>query len=159
MNTVEIAYEADIDHPVFSETYVRPLIMKVLDILGSDGIEVSCSFVSDATIQELNKTYRGKDEPTDILSFCQSDDQQWPDVFEESVRVLGDIIISVDAVYRNCTDFDVPVKEELPRLLIHGTLHLLGEEHVTNDSNEPMLVHQESILQTILKEFPIEILR
>ena len=159
MNTVEICYEEGIDQSIFSDTNTQPLILKILDLIGVDGVEISCSFVSDTTIQELNKTYRGKDEPTDILSFCQPADDDWLGHKEEAGRLLGDIIISTDAVYRNCADFDVPIKEELPRLLIHGTLHLLGEEHVTNDSNEPMLVHQESILQTILKEFPIEILR
>ena len=64
-------------------------------------------------------------------------------------RVLGDILICPEVLKRNAASFNVPEEEELRRLLIHGVLHLSGENHSTNDPTEPMLVHQERILSKL----------
>jgi probable rRNA maturation factor len=132
---------------------------KVLTMLGQPSCECSVSFVSDDTIQDLNRTYRDKDEPTDILSFVQEEDVEdfsWPEVQvglidgpPEEIRVLGDMVISLDALKRNALSFSVEPDEELFRLLIHGLLHLLGEDHSSNDADEPMLIKQEKLLHQL----------
>lgn len=133
---------------------VESVLAKVLAIVGKRKCELSCSFVSDETMRELNHTYRQKDESTDILSFVQSDDDDefafTPD--EGEPEVLGDIVISLDAMERNCEAFGVTSEEELRRLLIHGVLHLTGWDHQTNDADEPMLVKQEALLKILEKE-------
>lgn len=156
---IDVAYEQDEYEQSAGQALVIERLEQVLTMLEQPGCEFSVSFVSDASMQELNRTYRGKDEPTDILSFVQEDDVEdftWPEVvFEETgslpqeIQVLGDMVISLDALKRNALSFSVEPDEELHRLLIHGLLHLLGEDHATNDPDEPMLVKQEQLLQQV----------
>lgn len=69
-----------------------------------------------------------------------------PDLGLDQPRMLGDMVISLDSLKRNADYFSVSEDEELYRLLIHGVLHLLGEDHATNDPSEPMLQRQERLL-------------
>ncbi|MFA6688716.1 MAG: rRNA maturation RNase YbeY [Sphaerochaetaceae bacterium] len=166
MNVIDIEY----DDPGFAERapeeMVRGRLNAILSDLGVENVEFSCSFVSDDRIRELNRQWRGRDESTDILSFVQSDasgdgvDFDWPDVPLENDyatdggkeegkfegTLLGDMVISLDSLKRNADYFSVSEDEELYRLLVHGVLHLLGEDHATNDLSEPMLMRQEQIL-------------
>ncbi len=161
MNTyyIDVTYEHASHEQIADQQMVIERLQQVLALLEQPACEFSVSFVSDEAMQELNRTYRGKDEPTDILSFVQEDDVEdftWPEVvFEESgalpeeIHLLGDMVISLDTLKRNALSFSVEPDEELHRLLIHGLLHLLGEDHKTNDSEEPMLVKQEQLLQQV----------
>ncbi|MGD1822110.1 MAG: rRNA maturation RNase YbeY [Pleomorphochaeta sp.] len=134
---------------------VEKMVNDVLSYFSKTNVELSISFVSDDEIQELNKVWRNKDMPTDILSFVQADNVEeiefWPSVENDST-VLGDLIISLEAIKRNCINFNVQFDEELDRILIHGVLHLLGYDHKTNDSLEPMLLLQEKILSNIREQ-------
>lgn len=157
MNIIDIEY----GNPNYSkrahEDLVITRINKILERVDTQDIELSVSFVSDEEIQALNKEYRNLDSPTDILSFVQSDCREeedfWPSIEENEVnRVLGDMIISLSAIDRNCENFGASFDEELYRLLIHGVLHLIGLDHKTNDFNkEPMLSLQEQILKELME--------
>lgn len=106
----------------------------------------SVTFVSDEEIEELNREYREKDEPTDILTFALSDGDEFPN--PEGEKELGDVFISLESMRRNAGEFEVPEDEELERLLLHGLLHLSGMDHRSNDfSSEEMLLLQEKILR------------
>ena len=106
----------------------------------------SVTFVSDEEIEELNREYREKDEPTDILTFALSDGDEFPN--PEGEKELGDVFISLESMRRNAGEFEVPEDEELERLLLHGLLHLAGMDHRSNDfSAEEMLLLQEKILR------------
>lgn len=106
----------------------------------------SVTFVSDEEIGELNREYREKDEPTDILTFALSDGDEFPNPGGE--KELGDVFISLESMRRNAREFEVPEDEELERLLLHGLLHLSGMDHKSNDfSSEEMLLLQEKILR------------
>ena len=106
----------------------------------------SVTFVSDEEIEELNREYREKDEPTDILTFALSDGDEFPN--PEGEKELGDVFISLESMRRNAREFEVPDDEELERLLLHGLLHLSGMDHKSNDfSSEEMLLMQEKILR------------
>lgn len=106
----------------------------------------SVTFVSDEEIEELNREYREKDEPTDILTFALSDGDEFPN--PEGEKELGDVFISLESMRRNAVEFEVPEDEELERLLLHGLLHLSGMDHRSNDfSSEEMLLLQEKILR------------
>ncbi len=106
----------------------------------------SVTFVSDEEIEELNREYREKDEPTDILTFALSDGDEFPN--PEGEKELGDVFISLESMRRNAREFEVPDDEELERLLLHGLLHLSGMDHKSNDfSSEEMLLLQEKILR------------
>lgn len=136
-------FEADAPR-AFVEDILR-FLEKRFSVAGS----FSLTFVDDEEIRRLNREYRQKDEPTDILTFAMDDGEAFPVVpdMDEEDRVLGDVFISIDAMRRNADSFEVSEREELARLLVHGVLHLLGQDHATNDfKTEPMLVLQEKIL-------------
>ena len=100
----------------------------------------------------MNKDFRGIDDSTDILSFAAEDEDPDGIAFVSAgrrKRVLGDMVICPDVLKRNAKTFDVSENEELRRLLIHGVLHLSGENHQTNDMSEPMLIKQEKILSDL----------
>jgi probable rRNA maturation factor len=86
--------------------------------------ELSVSLVGDAQIRRLNRQWRKKDKPTDVLSFPAGD---WPG---PGPRPLGDIIISLATTRRQARAFGNSVEDELSRYLAHGLLHLLGHDHL-----------------------------
>lgn len=109
--------------------------------------EISILLCHNDYIHQLNKQYRNIDRPTDILTFVQEDDNSFPGMPAEEARVLGDMVISLSSMRSNAEAFGVSEDEELFRLLIHGVLHLLGENHETNEvEKEPMLQKQERLL-------------
>jgi probable rRNA maturation factor len=125
----------------------------VLEHLEIAGWELSVFFCSDACIQKLNGEFRGKDEPTDVLSFTGG--TEYTDESGETKIAAGDIVISLDTLKKNSAEFNVHPDEELKRLLIHGILHLKGydhEDHIAENRKEigqplsPMLLLQESIV-------------
>ncbi|HUG53555.1 MAG TPA: rRNA maturation RNase YbeY [Vicinamibacteria bacterium] len=92
---------------------------RALDVSG----EVSLVLTSDAAVRRLNARYRGKDRPTDVLSFPG-----------EGGRLgLGDIVISLDTAARNAPRFGRTLPQELDVLALHGFLHVLGYDHETDD--------------------------
>ena len=127
---------------------VESWLDRILTYLGEDG-DFSLHFITDSGIQALNRDYRGKDEPTDILTFAINDGEAFPQA-EGEEKELGDIFISLESMHRNAKAFSVSDDEELHRLLIHGVLHLLGYDHATNDfSTEPMLIKQEGMMKEL----------
>lgn len=110
--------------------------------------EVSVSFVTNKEIQELNRNYRGKDEPTDVISFALEEtmDDELNIVGEDIPLVLGDIVISVDRTIEQAEDYNHSFDRELGFLTVHGFLHLLGYDHMNKDDEKVMFQKQEDIL-------------
>jgi probable rRNA maturation factor len=80
--------------------------------------KVNIVLMNDLEIHKLNKKYRKKDKPTDVLSFKMGEE-----------GIIGDIAISTETTKKNAKSYGVTYKEELKRLVIHGVLHLLDYEH------------------------------
>ncbi len=140
---------------------VEPFVQSVLEDLGIINWELSIMFCNDAFIADLNKQYRSIDGATDVLSFEQGD--EYTDDEGRTWYVAGDIIISIDMLAYNASEYGVSRDEELKRLLIHGILHLDGydhqEEHIERGKavQGEMLVLQENLLacymtDTIIKD-------
>ena len=91
--------------------------------------EVNVSFLDDEQIQQLNREYRGKDIPTDVLSFPSGKDGAFEISPETGVAMLGDIAISVQMVYRQAEQFGHSLQREFASLTVHSMLHLLGYDH------------------------------
>jgi probable rRNA maturation factor len=127
----------------------RKICISLLERLGISGWEVSVLFCDDATMQSLNKRYRKKDRPTDVLAFRQADHDGFPHN-ASSPMVAGDIVISVDTMLRNARRDNVDKEKELRRLLIHAILHLNGLDHT--DDDKKMIVFQEKLLDEIENE-------
>jgi len=145
MNQVEVSVEG-IGTPDWLER-ARSFALSVLDALGKDGWDLSLLLCDDAFIRGLNRQYRDKDEPTDVLSFEQG--ETYRDPAGEERFLAGDIVVSLDSLRRNADDNGVPRDEELRRLIVHGVLHLSGMDHEDNDPSRPMLVRQEELLKLL----------
>ena len=119
----------------------------VLQKLGFDSdVELSITFVKDAYIKKLNKSYRGKCQPTDVLSFSTAPD------FPCVTNYIGDVVISVDTAKRNAVSDGRSLKEELITLVIHGILHLAGYDHERSGEKEAgrMMKKQRELLREVL---------
>ncbi|MDX9801135.1 MAG: rRNA maturation RNase YbeY [Spirochaetia bacterium] len=146
MNRIDIQFE-DIDSICYgkSEEKIKIVCCDIFDQISIKNWELSLVLCSDSFIKNLNCDYRGKDEPTDVLSFPQID-TALPLCAGETVYA-GDIVISMETLEKNSKKFDVDRNEEFTRLLIHGILHLNGYKHSDNNPEQEMLVLQEDILK------------
>ena len=93
-------------------------------------VEISILLTSDEKVRELNAQYRGKDKPTNVLSFPMVDPEDLRDtIFAGPELLLGDIILARGVCEAEAADKGVGVEQHATHLLIHGTLHLLGYDH------------------------------
>src|SRR5574344_54353 len=123
---VLVSMQEGLDKPAWFSR-IEPYEKKVLKALKFDGEEISILFCDDDFIQELNKSYRKIDSPTDILSF--ENGESYTDEKGKEWKSAGDMVISLQTLPVNAAYFGVSENEELKRLLIHGTLHLNGMDH------------------------------
>jgi len=98
--------------------------------------ELSVLVVDDASIRQLNKQWRRKNKPTDVLSFPQNIE----------TGLLGDVIISLDTARRQADEGGRPLSDELARLLAHGVLHLCGHDHEIPAEAEAMAKAEVKLL-------------
>jgi probable rRNA maturation factor len=110
--------------------------------------EVSVTFVSNERIWEINREYRDKDAPTDVISFAMEElgEGEINLVGEDLPRVLGDIIISIEKTKEQAIEYGHPFMRELGFLAVHGFLHLLGYDHMTELEEKEMFTLQKEIL-------------
>ena len=98
----------------------------------SDEVEMTVRIVDEAESHELNLNYRGKDRPTNVLSFPF----ECPD--EVELPLLGDLVICRQVVEREAQEQDKPVMGHWAHMVVHGSLHLLGYDHIEDDEAEEM---------------------
>lgn len=112
--------------------------------------ELSITFTTDEEIQIINREYRGIDRPTDVISFALEEESEGEIAFErvEGMPILlGDLIISLDTMRRQAAEYNHEEKRELGFLALHGFLHLLGYDHMTEEDEKEMFGRQDEILQ------------
>ena len=148
-HNILVSMEEGVEAPLWLSK-IEPVIQDVLKSLNVSFWEVSVLFCKDDFIQKLNKEYRSMDNPTDVLSFESG--EKYTDEEGTEWFTAGDIVISLDSLKKNCSDFEVSEDEELKRLLIHGILHLAGYDHSDNSPEQEMLKLQERILATFMQE-------
>ena len=126
---------------------VETVLTKAAQIMEvGENVEVSLVFADDDYIRELNREYRGKDMPTDVLSFALDEGDE-PDVVGGPVEVLlGDIVISLETACRQAAEFGHSLERELAFLTVHGLLHLLGYDHDSEPEKLQMRQQEECIL-------------
>ncbi|HUF76878.1 MAG TPA: rRNA maturation RNase YbeY [Longimicrobiales bacterium] len=134
-----------VDVGEFVDAPVRLLEQAVLCTLRAQdrpGLELSLALLADEDIRDLNRRYLGKDAPTDVIAFALG----------EGEELVGDVYIGVEQARRQAEELAMPLPEELARLAIHGTLHVLGHDHPEGDERErsPMFVLQERLLRDLL---------
>ncbi len=141
-----------------SSAVLRRRAMKMLEHLGLEGIELSVALVNDAAIHELNRTYRHKDKPTDVLSFpLHERPAGWKPKGVRGVDIgagfpfegpIGDVILSIDTARKQADEADRPLLDELTMLLAHGLLHLLGYDHRTDAEDREMTARTRELEAT-----------
>lgn len=103
----------------------RHVAAKALSAIGRDGANATIAFVSDRRMRALNRSFRGLDKTTDVLSFAADLDR-----FENDSEIsLGDIAISVDQAERQAAENGLNFDDEVAQLVLHGLLHLCGYDH------------------------------
>lgn len=112
---------------------------------------LSIVITDDESVRELNRTYRGMDEATDVLSFAAQDEAPGdlalpPEAAAEIADYLGDILIAYPYALRQAARFHATAAAELRLLVVHGTLHLLGYDHDTAEAEAEMWALQDAIL-------------
>jgi probable rRNA maturation factor len=116
----------------------------------ADG-ELSILLVDDAIIHTLNGSYRGKDKPTDVLSFAMSEGE-FGDV---NPAMLGDVVISVPTARRQAKRAKREAFDEVTFLLAHGLLHLIGFDHETDEQEREMKKETRRLMQVALDPRPM----
>jgi probable rRNA maturation factor len=113
------------------------------------GSEISITFVSNESIQEINREYRQKDYPTDVISFAMEElgEGEIEVVGGNIPRILGDIIISIPKAKEQAEEYGHSFMRELSFLAVHGFLHLLGFDHETEEDEKVMFSLQREILE------------
>lgn len=122
-NVVQVSVAHPRGEPL--ERFLTERARSFLGKLGLSGRELSISLVGDRAIRRLNRTWRKKDKPTDVLSFpADAAPKGTP-----GPRPLGDVVISLDTAARRAKEDARPLEDEVARYLAHGLLHLLGYDH------------------------------
>nr|MDH3136032.1 rRNA maturation RNase YbeY [Bacillus velezensis] len=113
-----------------------------------DQAEVSVTIVTNEEIREINRDYREKDTPTDVISFAleEEGEDEVEIVGADMPPVLGDIIISADRTKEQAEEYGHSFMRELGFLAVHGFLHLLGYDHMTKEEEEEMFSKQKDLL-------------
>jgi len=108
-----------------------------------DEAEVSLTLLDDGGIRALNVRWLKKDRPTDVIAFSLGGGE----------RVLGDIYVGHEQAERQAAELGVPLREELVRLAIHGTLHVMGHDHPDGSERDqsPMFARQEELVRRVLE--------
>ena len=113
-------------------------------------LSVECT--NDNHIQHLNKEYRGKDKPTNVLSFPQLSEDM-PQI--ESIPViLGDVVLSFETMKREAEEQEKTFSFHLSHLVVHGVLHLLGFDHIEDDDAEKMENLEKDVMKKLGYESP-----
>ena len=138
-----------------------------LEAMGSEQQEVSLVIADDEALLELNRTYRGLDEVTDVLSFSPhhagpyegdeapaTNDMSFPDFPDspDEVGELGEVVVSYPQAKRQALQAKHPVALELETLVVHGVLHLLGYDHAEPDEEREMFGLQDKALAMVKLE-------
>ncbi len=122
------------DRRALSPAVVRSVVARVLDGERAGDAAVTVTFMSAARMRALNRRTFDRDRATDVIAFDLPHDDQ----------LVGDVYICPSVARQSARRFGVPVREELIRLVVHGTLHVLGNDHEGRRELSPMWRRQEA---------------
>lgn len=111
-------------------------------------VEVSLTLTGDGPIRELNRRFRGVNEPTDVLAFPLREGGGPPPP-RGTPRPLGDVVISVDTARRQARQNGISPEREIARLVSHGVLHLLGFDHGTPQEERRMRAREARVRESL----------
>ncbi len=117
----------------------------------SSTVEIAVRLTSDDEVQTLNRQYRGHDKPTNVLSFpmVQPDLIETLDDTDDAEILLGDIVLAYGVCTREAAEKQVPLEDHAAHLIVHGTLHLLGHDHMTDVDADAMEALERAALASL----------
>ena len=126
---------------------LRTRAAQLLRELGEARSELSIALVDDDAIRELNERYRGIAKPTDVLSFSLVEGEH----ADARGALLGDVVVSLDTASAQARRARRSLDDEVLRLLIHGTLHLLGHDHERDDEARRMRAEERRLWRAMTR--------
>ena len=129
-------------HPV-SRHVLKTRAKRMLDAIGRPEAELSVVLVDDETIRSLNRDYRHRDTPTDVLSFAMAEGE----FGAIDPNMLGDVVISVPTAQRQAQSRKHSLVDEVTFLLAHGLLHLTGYDHQTDEQEAVMNAETQRLVE------------
>ena len=108
--------------------------------------QITLLFSDDATLKKLNRDWRGKNKPTNVLSFPANPDVKLP---RGEIKPLGDIALGYETIAKEAETAGLTLKAHTTHLIVHGVLHLLGYDHVDDQQAETMEAAEIKILSTL----------
>jgi probable rRNA maturation factor len=149
LNEIGISVEEEF-RGVMDEDWVKKIVQIVLEAEGAaPPYEVGLVFTDSEAVRQLNRDYRGVDEPTDVLAFCMISQKEADSSFAlppDGVSRLGEIIISYPQAVEQAKEQGHATEKELALLIIHGILHLLGYDHEEPEEEAEMRTREKELL-------------
>lgn len=142
---VDIQYEDNSLRNEQNEAVIRRVCDEVGRVYGpEEPWEMSVLLCDNKRIHELNREYRHIDRPTDVLSFALNEGDEVNG--EAESQLLGDLVISLERTAEQAKEYGHPFERELAYLTVHGCLHILGYDHMTEEDKKEMRTEEEFIL-------------
>lgn len=135
-----------IDEEIEELNTVEKVLYSAIEKENLNNVVFNLIIVDNEYIHELNKTYRGIDRPTDVITFALEDEDTV--IIPDEERILGDIYISIDKAREQKDQYGHSLLRELSFLAVHGFYHLLGYDHQTKEEEEVMFKKQEEVLES-----------
>lgn len=142
---LDYSLEAEGYNEFVKEEEVKDYIYEVLndEFESEKPVYVSVALIDNEEIQRINRDFRGKDQPTDVISFAYHETE---DYMVGPYDTLGDIVISLERVEAQSKDYNHSFRREFFYVLTHGLLHLLGYDHIEEEDKKEMRAREEEIL-------------
>ncbi len=150
---IDILFDDDVDASQLPEVEkIEEAVAAACREAGLPGkIELCIRFCDDAEVHRLNQQWRGLDKPTDVLSFPMQDGPDY-----DSNESLGDIVIAVPYTAHEAERLGLGMAQHTLHLIVHGTLHLLGYDHMKEDEAEVMQAAESNAMQRLGLHAPYE---
>ncbi len=142
MKNIEVFNETNEEIDIEEIKKLTDYLVKYMNV---ENAQFNVIFINNEKIREINKSYRGIDRETDVISFALEDEKT---IRVENERILGDIYISVEKAKMQAEEYGHSFKREICFLTTHGFLHLLGYDHMKKEDEEVMFKLQEEILDS-----------
>ncbi len=145
---IDEAFVADIDPKPIGEA-VRAVIQLYYSGFPTSDLTVTITITANQTLQQLNYQFRGLNTPTDVLSFQNSFDPDFPNMDPTLLYYLGDVIIAYPVAKAQAQASGHSPLDEIILLAVHGTLHLLGFDHDTPEHKKIMWAAQRRVMLSL----------
>ncbi len=152
---IEESFQPELDPHLISQAaratlqYLQQTPAAEVQVSPAQALSLSIVIADNELVQQLNRAYRGVDAPTDVLSFENSPDPDFPDLEDPGADYLGDIVIAFPVAQAQAAAAGHSTQAEIMLLTVHGLLHLLGFDHDSPERRERMWQVQQHIISTL----------